>query len=81
MLVDGTMPVAWGQIRTEDADAEVEVDLLGAYRSGTEFGRSDGNVGARLVFEATSFEDVLYARRVLKIRIGFLQRRDGMIST
>ena len=77
MLVDGTMPVAWGQIRTEGA----EVDLSGAYRSGTEFGRSDGHVGGRLVFEATSFENVLYARRVLEIRIGFLQRRDGMIST
>lgn len=32
-----------------------EVDLLGAYRSGTEFGRSDGHVGGRLVFEATGF--------------------------
>jgi len=77
MLVDGTMPVAWGQIRTEG----VEGDLLGAYRSGTEFGRSDGYVGGSLVFEPASFEDVLYARRVLEIRIGFLQRRDGMIST
>jgi hypothetical protein len=57
------------------------VDLLGAHRSGTEFGRSDGYVGGRLVFEATSFEDVLYARRVLEIRIGLLQGRDGMIST
>ena len=77
MLVDGTMPVDWGQIRTEGA----EVDVLDAYRSGTEFGRSDGYVGGRLVFEATSFENVLYARRVLEIRIGFLQGRDGMIST
>ena len=56
-------------------------DLLGADRSGTEFGRSDGYVGGRIVFEATSFENVLDARRVLEIRIGFLQRRDGMIST
>ena len=55
--------------------------LWGAYRSGTEFGRSDGYVGGRIVFEATSFENVLDARRVLEIRIGFLQRRDGMIST
>lgn len=54
---------------------------MSAYRSGTEFGRGDRHVGGRLVFEATGFEDVLYARRVLEIRIGFLQRRDGMIST
>ena len=53
----------------------------GAYRSGTEFGGSDGQVGGSLVFEAARLENVLYARRVLEIRIGFLQRRDGMIST
>ena len=53
----------------------------GAYRSGTEFGRGDGYVGGRLVFQATSFENVLNARRILEIRIDFLQRRDGMIST
>jgi len=57
------------------------VSQSGAYRSGTEFGGSDGHVGGPLVFEATSFKDVLNARRVLEIRIGFLQRRDGMIST
>ena len=59
----------------------MRVSQSGAYRSGTEFGGSDGHVGGPLVFEATSFKDVLNARRVLEIRIGFLQRRDGMIST
>jgi hypothetical protein len=75
MLVDGTMPVAWGRMRTED------VGGLGAHRSGTEFCGSDGHVCGRLVFEAACLENVLYARRVLEIRIGFLQRGDGMIST
>jgi hypothetical protein len=76
MVVDGTMPVAWGS----DQKRQMWI-YSGAHRSGTEFGRSDRYVGARLVFEATSFENVLYARRVLEIRIGLLQRRDGMIST
>jgi hypothetical protein len=79
MLVDGTMPVAWG--RTSAKNEEREVGQLGAYRSGTEFGGSDGHVGGRLVFEATGFEDVLNARCILEIRIRFLQGRDGMIST
>jgi hypothetical protein len=79
MLVDGTMPVAWGQIRTEVCGGVGSIG--GAYRSGTEFGRGDGYVGGRLVFQATSFEYVLNARRILEIRIDFLQRRDGMIST
>jgi len=65
---------------------EEKIDNAGGWdnascRSGTEFGGGDGYVGGRLVFEATSFENVLDARRVLEIRIGFLQRRDGMIST
>ena len=75
MLVDGTMPVAWGRVRTDDGGG------LGAYRSGTEFCRGDGHVCGRLVFEAAGLENVLYARGVLEIRIGFLQRGDGMIST
>jgi hypothetical protein len=75
MLVDGTMPVAWGRMRTDDGGG------LGAYRSGTEFCRGDGHVCGRFVFEAAGLENVLYARGVLEIRIGFLQRGDGMIST
>ena len=77
ILVDGTVPIAWGRIRTE----ETVVSGLSAYCSGTEFGGSDGHVGGRLVFEAACLENVLYARGVLEIRVCFLQRRDGMIST
>jgi hypothetical protein len=77
ILVDGTVPIAWGRIRTEDT----EVSGLSAYCSGTEFAGSDGHVGGRLVFEAAGLKNVLYAGGVLEIRIGFLQRRDGMIST
>jgi len=51
------------------------------YRSRAEFHRSDWHVGRRLVLKTASLQNILYAGSVLKIRIGLLQGRDGVVCT